>query len=334
MFEEVLNHPPRKLRNTLKAGQSYTRKLIKILKFILLPATFGFIGYKLIYAYKINDLFGQAEVEWSVKNISLLTATTAFMVVQWMLEARKWQLLVSRNEATSYNSAFKGVLSGAALNIVTPNQLGDFVGRILYLKQTDNVRGTLVTVIGHTAQVTMTAAFGICASLWLILQQDWITESMYLVLNAALLLLFGAAVFGFLNIGLIAKLKLPARIAGYLHVFELYNRNELIRVLIMSLARYVIFMIQYYLLTQLFMVNVTPLQCIMCVMAMMCAQSFVPSFILVELGMRGASALWFFGLFTEAVTPVLLTTYVLWIINAMIPGIAGLFFLLKWRRAQ
>lgn len=251
-----------------------------------------------------------------------------------MLESKKWQLLVNRNETTTYGTAFKGVLSGAALNIVTPNQLGDFVGRVLYLKQTDKVRGTLVTVIGHTAQVIMTAAFGICASLWLLLQQNAITESIYKLLNGVLLLLLVLAVFGFLNIRFIAKLKLPQRIISYLHVFELYNKSELVSVLIISLLRYVIFIVQYYLLVQLFKVDVTLLQCIMCVMAMMCAQSFVPSFILVEIGMRGASALWFFGLFTTAVTPVLLTTYVLWIINAMIPGITGLFLLLKWRGTQ
>ena len=71
-----------------------------------------------------------------------------------------------------------------------------------------------------------------------------------------------------------------------------------------------------------------------CIIATLCAQSFVPSFILVEVGMRGASALWFFGIFTAVVTPVLLTAYSLWIINLMIPGLVGLVFILKWRQVN
>ena len=62
------------------------------------------------------------------------------MGANWLLEIVKWQLLVRKNEHISFTEAAQGVLSGVALNMITPNQLGDFVGRVMHVKKLDNVR--------------------------------------------------------------------------------------------------------------------------------------------------------------------------------------------------
>lgn len=331
MFESWFSTNSRKLRNTLEAGQSYGRKLIQLLKIVLLPATFGFIGYKLLYAYNLNELLEQTRLTGGGKGFMLMFATLLLMVTHWMLEARKWQLLVSKNESTTYAKAFKGVLSGVALNIVTPNQLGDFIGRVIYLEETGKVKGTLITVIGHTAQVIMTAAFGLASFLWLLQGKGLIHQQTYLWLVFFLVILAVLAVICFLHIRVVSRLRVSNRVTEYLSVFRLYSRKELVQILCISLVRYLIFALQYYLLTRFFLVEITVWQCLACITAAMFVQSFVPSFILIELGMRGASALWFFGMFTGQVAPVLLSTYVLWMINVMIPGLTGLFFILKWK---
>jgi hypothetical protein len=318
----------------LIAEQPYLKKIISVVKFALLPITFGFIFYKLFYAYDLDRLWHETTVVWDVNAIILLCLTLVLMLFNWLLETLKWRLLVQKNENITFLEAFQGVLSGVALNMITPNQLGDFIGRIIHLKKLDKIRGTLITVIGHTAQVIMTAAFGLCSLIWFLFYNQTITEQQsntaYLVLLAMVML----TIIAYLNMAWLARLKITAKIKPYLDVFKLYKRSELVQILMVSFLRYIIFLVQYYCLLMLFNVDVTFAQGMACIIATLCAQSFVPSFILVEVGMRGASALWFFGMYTAVVTPVLLTAYSLWIINLMIPGLVGLVFILKWRQVN
>jgi uncharacterized membrane protein YbhN (UPF0104 family) len=318
----------------LIAEQPYVKKIITVVKFALLPITFGFIFYKLFYAYDIDKLWHESTVVWDTQSMGLLFFTLLLMVFNWLLETLKWRLLVQKNENITFTEALQGVLSGVALNMITPNQLGDFVGRVIHLKKLDKVRGTLITVIGHTAQVIMTAAFGLCALTWFLLYNQTITEQQSNTAYLILLVLVILTIAAYLNMAWLSKLKITAKIKPYLDVFKLYKRSELVQILMVSFLRYIIFLSQYYCLLLLFRVDVTFAQGMACIIATLCAQSFVPSFILVEVGMRGASALWFFGMFTAVVTPVLLTAYSLWIINLMIPGLVGLVFIIKWRQVN
>jgi hypothetical protein len=114
-------------------------------------------------------------------------------------------------------------------------------------------------------------------------------------------------------------------------VFSFYTRNELLQVLILSFLRYLIFIVQYVLLLHFFGIELSITQSVYCIITTLCAQSFIPSFLLVEIGMRGASALFFFTLFTNNVGGVLLSAYSLWIINLMLPALFGLWVILKLR---
>lgn len=299
---------------------------------MLLPVTFGFIFYKLFYAYNIQSLIKQINLVWDFNTIALLSLTLILMGANWLLEIVKWQLLVRKNEHISFKEAAQGVLSGVALNMITPNQLGDFVGRVMHLKKLDNVRGTLVTVIGHTAQVIMTAAFGLFAFIWFLLQRNYLNVHQADILYAILFVLVVITVVAYLNLALLNKLPLNAKIKPYLNVFKLYSRSELVQVLSISFLRYIIFLTQYYCLLQVFGVTVSIEQALACIVATICAQSFVPSFILVEVGMRGASAVWFFEMFTPQLAQVLLAAYSLWIINLMTPGLVGLGILMRWKK--
>ena len=316
------------------AEQPYLKKIISVVKFALLPITFGFIFYKLFYAYDLDRLWHETTVVWNVKSILLIVLTLVLMVFNWLLETLKWRLLVQKNENITFIEAMQGVLSGVALNMITPNQLGDFVGRVIHLKKMDKIRGTLITVIGHTAQVIMTAGFGLSALIWFMFYNKILSENQSNTAYTILLVLVVVTFVAYLNMAWLSKLTITNKIKPYLNVFKLYKRSELVQVLMISFLRYIIFLAQYYCLLVLFNVDVTFAQGMACIIATLCAQSFVPSFILVEVGMRGASALWFFGMFTALATPVLLTAYTLWIINLMIPGLIGLFFILRWRQVN
>lgn len=121
------------------------------------------------------------------------------MVFNWLLETLKWRLLVQKNENITFIEAMQGVLSGVALNMITPNQLGDFVGRVIHLKKMDKIRGTLITVIGHTAQVIMTAGFGLCALIWFMFYNNILSENQSNTAYTILLVLVVVTFVAYLN---------------------------------------------------------------------------------------------------------------------------------------
>ncbi|MBP6303552.1 MAG: hypothetical protein KA501_09240, partial [Bacteroidia bacterium] len=57
----------------------------------------------------------------------------------------------------------------------------------------------------------------------------------------------------------------------------------------------------------------------------------VPSFTLSDLGIRGASALYFFSFFTNKHLAILLSAYGLWVINLIVPALLGLILILRYR---
>ena len=246
------------------------------------------------------------------------------MLFNWMLEATKWKLLMDKHEHISFSDSAKAVVSGIVMSIITPNQIGDFVGRVIYLKNYDKLKASLVAVIGHTAQVILALGFGLFAFIFLIYAHQKVDAQTAFIANSISVLSVVIAVLGFLNIHLVSKFSKSEKIIPYLEVFAFYSKVELLKVFILSFLRYSIFVIQYVLLLHFFGVEISVPIAVCCVVATLCAQTFVPSFLLVELGMRGASALFFFSFYTNNSVGILLSSYSLWMINLMLPSLFGL----------
>jgi hypothetical protein len=292
----------------------------------LLPVTFGFIGYKLFYAYDFDQLVSDYRQQFEPEYLWLIIAF-ALMPVNWLIEISKWKLQLNKYEHTTMLDAARGVLSGVSLSILTPNQIGDFAGRLLQLRELNKMKGVVVAVIGNTAQMMMTVAAGLPALYALLFSKS--RDMSFALIGFAVTL--GFFLLLYLRIGSIDRLFSSARIKKYSVVFTDYTRRELTALFLFSLLRYMVFAVQYFVLIYFYNIQIDSAAIWMCIAATLFAQAFVPSFLLLELGLRGASALWFFGIFADASqTPgILLSAYTLWMINLMIPAIAGLFLLMR-----
>lgn len=314
--------------NTLIPANRNIQTIIGIARWVLLPLTVGFIVYKLLYAYEFDSLLKSYQSLFK-PNYTLLLLAACLMPVNWMLESMKWQKLLSRYENTSLSRACAGVLSGVCLSIFTPNQIGDFAGRILQLRQLNKLKGAVVAVVGNTAQMAVTLVAGMPA-LYMLLVNGFETYSQMFAAVVVLMLMF---VFLYLNLSQIYKVFSSPRIKTYTVVFTDYSKPELLYIFMLSVLRYTIFLAQYMFILRFYNVNIDVSDAITCIFATLCTQAFVPSFLLLELGLRGASALWFFGMFVSHVyvPGILLSAYTVWIINLMIPALAGMLVLLKWK---
>ncbi len=313
------------------------QKLIKIAKPLLILVLTVFVFFKLFYSYHINTLFQRFELQSHLGSFLYLAAALLFVFANWGLEAVKWRMLINRFEPITYTTAMKAVFSGVTLSIITPNQIGDFAGRVIHLELMNKWRGSLVTVIGHTAQVIVTLVFGLFALAFFSNDFSLIGSyaHLYKLLFPFAFIFIVLLVWAYLNLRWIYQKvsvwKWLQKVEKYIDVFAAYSKIELLKILILSFIRYAVFLSQYYFLLKFFQVQIDFLPAVACIIATFCVQSVVPSFLLLEIGLRGVSALFFFSMFVNQTEAVLLSAYSLWIINMLLPGIVGMYFIYKIR---
>lgn len=306
------------------------QKVIKVAKPVLILVITLFVFFKLFYSYHINTLFTRFELNNTIGSWYYLAATIALLFFNWGIESYKWQLLINRFEPISFFTAVKAVLSGVTLSIITPNQIGDFAGRVIHLEVLNKIKGSLVTVIGHTAQVIVTLTFGLFSLRYFSDSIPAIKPWMPLGY-----VLIPISILGYLKLDWVYKhvahwpyLK---KVEKYIEVFGQYSIGTLSQLLTLSFLRYAVFLCQYFLLIRFFHVQIDWLPALACIVATFCVQSVFPSFLLLEIGLRGVSALYFFSMFSAQHEGILLAAYSLWMINMLVPGILGMYFIYKVR---
>jgi len=313
------------------------KKWITYLKIALAFLTVAFILYKLLIAYNIDEKVALFQFDFSFKNSVFLVFAVLLLFLNWGLETLKWQLLINQFEAINFLDALKAIFSGVTLSIITPNQIGDFAGRVIHLKILNKIKGSLVTVIGHTAQSLVTAIFGMYALLAFLSKADFYVYIYWKYIAIAFLFMHTVVIFGFIRIDFVynalSRFRFFSKIEQYVVVFKAYSKTQLTQVLLISALRYTVFLFQYVFLLQFFGVQVGLANCFIGVIAVFCIQSVVPSFFLLDIGLRGASALFVFGELSNGNHAfdlgVLLSAYSLWVINMMVPALLGLVFILK-----
>ena len=114
----------------------------------------------------------------------------------------------------------------------------------------------------------------------------------------------------------------------FIQKLEEFHWRELLKVLLLSIARYAIFVVQYLLLLQLFKVEIAASSSVWLITIMFLALAIVPTIALAELGVRGKLSIYIFGLFSVNTLGILFTATTIWLINLVVPALAGSLFLL------
>jgi uncharacterized membrane protein YbhN (UPF0104 family) len=267
----------------------------------------------------------------------LLVLSALLIPANWGLEAWKWQLLGQKLEKISYLRAFRAVMVGLTLGFITPNRLGDYAGRVLELKSKERLEGIGAVFIGRFCQLVATVLVGSLGLLYFALLLYWsdypaICLSVFfllLVVNVAmLLLLFNARAM----VALVAAVGPLRKLAKYVAIMGRYTFGEMHQVLVLSLVRYFVFLLQFVLLLILFEVRLSPAEYISGISTSFILKSVVPSVsLLSDLGVRELSAMYVFGLLGQERLQVLSASLSLWLLNIVVPSAVGLFFVLRLR---
>jgi hypothetical protein len=261
------------------------------------------------------------------------------MLLNWGIEAVKWQMLVKPVQPQSFFEALATVLSGVSVAIITPARLGEFAGRIVRLKPELRFQGFVCSVTGSISQLSVTLLAGISAFPFLIFRYtDFMNQYppflFYLLcficlLSCLLILLF------YFGLPVIEKRLLKYRLfkksIKKLDVIKHYNFRTLLIILSLSILRYIIFTGQYFLMFHVLDLTVPLPDFLVLMNTVFLVSSFIPSFSLGEVFTRGSVLVWVFGLIFFPAEKLLTISFIIWLINLVLPGLAGYVFFTRAR---
>ena len=152
------------------------RKNIKIIfKYVIAPLLGAWLFYSL---YK--QIKGQPDLQQSIDLIKeapfgrqawKFWLVISLVFVNWGIEARKWQVLLKTMQPFNFFTAYKSVLSGVTLSINTPNRIGEYGGRILYVQEGKRIKAISLSIAGSISQLIITLVMGCCGLVYVIYYQ-------------------------------------------------------------------------------------------------------------------------------------------------------------------
>lgn len=255
-----------------------------------------------------------------------------FVFVNWGMEARKWQLLMKAVQPMSFITAYKSVLCGVTLSLNTPNRIGEYGGRILFVNEGNRLKAVTLSMAGGMAQLIITMFMGSLGLAFFLFQKNGTESLMNLPVfwvriffcSSILCTLIFIFLFFRLNwlVRFLEKLPYANRFSKYINVLETFDAKFLLRLLSISFFRYVIFVLQYIFMLQLLHVEKNVWTGFWIVTVMFWILTIIPSIAIAELGIRGTVAKALFA-YSSNTIGILTATFGIWLVNLFIPALIG-----------
>lgn len=307
------------------------KPLYKVISLFIKSAILFFSFYYIYDKLKEAPLILDVPMLFSKENRWYTVSLLLLMIANWSVEAIKWKRLIEPLEKINFNQSLKGVLAGVTISIFTPNRIGEFAGRVFFLKQSDKIQATILSLIGSIAQLIVTLVAGILA--FYILEKkyyDFFQIETFVSVNLLFLIFLLLIALSAMVIYFVLK-KQPQseKFKKYFDTLKLHSKKSLNTVLNLSILRYIIFSIQYYLALKIFGINGGVVIVFSLIALTFFVTSAIPTFALTEIAVRTGVAIYFFGTISDAHASILAASLFLWMINLAIPSIAGSFFVHK-----
>ena len=305
-------------------------KLFRVVKWIISLAAYGFLAYKLSHIEYWNELKRSFEHS-GIQQVLFLVSVLLLMPVNWMLETKKWQMLTSGSFPLSFFTALKSVLAGLSTGYITPNRIGEFAGRILFFPEKHRWTGVALSIVNSITQNIVITISGIVGGIFYVARYYPETDftAYFSVLG------FGMVMLLVLYLSFPGILKRLTEKDGFVKFrnaiksLSAFYLADLLSVLLISFVRYVVFVGQFYLILRFFGIEITVHQALMAIPAMYLMVTYTPSFAASEPAIRGSVALLVFSVFSTNEIGILLTGILIWLINFVVPMLAGSLIVLK-----
>lgn len=312
-------------------------KSIKIfLNYFLGPLIFILLGwslYKQIAAQPdLHQRWAEIKSSWLAPSFWLVVF---LMIINWGIESLKWKLLIRPLEKFSFWKAFKSVLAGCSVTMLTPNRIGEYGGRILFVKEENRLQAIPLTILGSLSQLFVTVIMGTIGMLVfkylpsenkgrLFAKMPELAADIFLwvcIIISVVLMLMYLKVGAFVRF--LHKFKYLKKIVHYISVVDIFSRKQLLRILFLSFLRYMVFILQYMLLLKVMDVQIDIEICFWLLTIFYLMITLAPTIGFTELPVRAAASVELFQLYSSNVIGIQAASFGIWLINLVLPAIAG-----------
>lgn len=273
--------------------------------------------------------------------VNLIDGRGWFMIVliltclNWTLETIKWKSLVNRLDNISFGRAFLGVLLGVSFSLFTPNRLGEYGGRVLVLKH-HRIAAIVSTLIGSYSQIVANMSIGGLALIIFLWKYMHLHIYYILALCSAYAILAGFLFISYFNIDIVSvlfkKYSIFKKISEYVEVVRQYTGNDLRKLLMLSVCRYGIYCMQFYLLLKVFKTGLKWMDGVVLIPNVFFVQGVLPTMAIFDVSLRGQVAVQFISDYAQGeMFQVVAASLVLWFINLIVPSLIGGFLALFYK---
>lgn len=257
---------------------------------------------------------------FSIQN-SLFLLFMSFL--NWFLEIRKWQTLVSFLRKINFKSAAKQSLAALTTSLITPNRIGEYGAKSVYFYKNERKKILNLNLIGNLHQLFATVFFGFLGLLYLVTTKN---------INLKIKNYYYIIIFFIVITVLFLVFK---NLISNKNIFKNYSikitLNQHIKISVFSFLRYLIFSHQFYFLLVIFKIDISYITAISAISSMYVISSFIPMLSLFDVILKGTVAIFIFNFFNVNSITILSITTIMWILNFVIPAIIGSYFVLTFK---
>jgi len=316
------------------AGMDWNKKIIGVLKIGIIAGSISFISHRLWVEYQSGVFAFELDRLDRVSYASLLLVFT-LTFVNWFIESVKWRHLLIPVQVISLHDALKSVLAGISISIFTPNRIGEFGGRILVLQKSVRMQGIFASLVGNLAQTLVTLVAGVLFFPFYIQNLSVFNKSSEPLLFTLSVIAAIVGLLLFFNIKKLVRQVYNIRWFNknqqFFNFLLTYTRTDLLKYLGFSALRYGIFTFQFYLLLHVFGVQLNYISAIIAISQVYFIMTFIPTFALAEIGVRGSVAILVIGTLSPLSSAIVTASVLLWIINLALPALIGAHFLYRFK---
>ncbi|MBN4073004.1 flippase-like domain-containing protein [Crocinitomix catalasitica] len=307
--------------------QTKSNKYLWTVKLVFGLALLFFICWKVWNEPILEDL---QNIQITPDGILLCFLVIILMPVNWLLETAKWKLLMDKVHKLSWRGAFLSVLAGVSTGLLTPNRIGNFIGRTIYTGKEVRTKSIIYTFQTNLGSLFATISFGIAGAL---IFQTFIKDLSPLAFYLILLIVVGLVGTFFFNPNLVnhtpVKRVLKEKTQEDLKQAGLISNQLKVIVLLLSMVRYLVYLLQFYLLLLAFGITEPTIILLSAIAFVFLITTAIPSFLFGKLFVREASALFVLTMLEIPSTIILITAFLLWFINLAIPSLFGAWVLIR-----
>jgi len=251
------------------------------------------------------------------------------------MESFKWKLLIGSLEKISFLKAYKAVLAGCSISMLLPNRIGEYGGRILYIPNENKIKAISLTIVGSIAQLIVTVIMGAVGLFYLSNMPmsiatygslTWIISTpallIAIVVGVCLLVIYFNATH--MLSGLFSIKWIQKHVSRF-QSGELLSRKQLLRILLLSFLRYMIFILQYVILLLVMEVEISLALCFWLLTVFYAIMAVFPTVGFTELPVRATAVSILLGAYSNNLLGIQAATFSIWMINLVLPAIIGSF---------